>query len=193
MEKDRAMDGRSSSGQRFLGWFWTPLVVVTAAEGQQRSGQIAVSAHGASIVPERPRLSVALWKGNLTRDLTERSGAFAVHLLRDDQDELVYHFGLQSGAILDKFEAIEYSIGVTGAPLLNDCLALFECRVVARMDGGDHTLFLGDVVSSAARSDGAPLWWRDLRLRMPGVYRERWEAMSAANQLASLETMDQFS
>ena len=65
-------------------------MAVTAAFGGVRSGQIAVSVHGASIVPQRPRLTAALWKRNLTHDLVRDSGAFAVHLLSNDQDEVVY-------------------------------------------------------------------------------------------------------
>lgn len=181
---------QSDAGLHFLSWLWTPLVVVTAVADGVRSGQVAVSVHGASIVPQRPRLTVALWKGNLTRDLVERSGAFAVHLLRDDQDALVYHFGLQSGRSVDKFAGLDYETGANGVPLLRDCLAIFECRVVNQMDGGDHTLFLAGVVNSVARGDGAPLWWRDLRRRMPEQQRAAWEAQSAASMRAAAEAMD---
>lgn len=190
MEHEATSENKSISGQRNLSWLWTPLVVVTAATGDARSGQVAVSAHGASIVPERPRISVGLWKGNLTRDLVEQSGAFAVHLLREDQDDLVYHFGLQSGATVDKFRGIDTSVGSTGSPLLRDCLAWFECRVVARMDAGDHSVFLGDVVNSEARSEGGPLWWRDLRPRMPPELRQRWEEQTKKNVATSLKIMD---
>ena len=177
-------------GLHLLSWLWTPIVAVTAAAGRRRSGQIAVSAHGASIVPARPRLTVGLWKRNLTRDLVEESGAFAVHLLRDDQDELVYHLGLQSGHALDKLAALDHDIGVTGTPLLRDCLGVFECRVLNRMDGGDHTVFLGEVVHSGLRGEGMPLWWRDLRARMPAHHRAAWEAKSAADIAHSLQVMD---
>src|SRR5581483_10284520 len=105
-----------------LGLFWTPLVAVTAAHAGRRSGQIAVSVHGASIVPARPRLTAGLWKTNLTRHLVEAGGAFAVHVLRDDQDELVYYLGLQSGRDVDKLAALPHDTGVTGVPLLRDCL-----------------------------------------------------------------------
>ena len=179
-----------TSDSRFLSWLWTPLVVVTASADGRRSGQVAVSAIGASIVPQRPRLSVSLWKGNFTRDLVEQSGAFALHLLRDDQDALVYHFGLQSGRTVDKFAALEHEPGRTGAPLLRDCLALWECRVVATMDAGDHTLFLGEVVQGIVRGDGAPLWWRDLRPRMPEEQLRLWGAKSAADTRLAEETMD---
>jgi flavin reductase (DIM6/NTAB) family NADH-FMN oxidoreductase RutF len=180
-------------GAYLLSWFWTPLAAVTAAAGGRRSGQIAVSVHGASIVAERPRLTVGLWKTNLTYDLVAESGAFAVHLLRDDQDQLVYHLGLQSGRDLDKLAPLDHDTGVTGAPLLRDCLGLFECRVVSRMDCGDHTVFLGDVVHSASRGHGvgAPLWWRDLRARMPTDLLARWNERNAGHIAVSLQAMDQ--
>jgi flavin reductase (DIM6/NTAB) family NADH-FMN oxidoreductase RutF len=173
-----------------LSWLWTPIVAVTAAVGGRSSGQIAVTAHGASIVPARPRLTVALWKPNLTHDLVAASGAFAVHLLRADQDELVYHLGLQSGRDVDKLAALAWEPGITGTPLLLDCLAVWECRVRNRMDAGDHTVFLGDVVHGALRGEGAPLWWRDLRARMPPDRRAAWEAKSAADGAQALRLMD---
>jgi flavin reductase (DIM6/NTAB) family NADH-FMN oxidoreductase RutF len=175
---------------RLLSWFWTPLVVVTSAADGERSGQAAVSVHGASIVPDRPRLTAGLWKGNYTRDLVEQSRVFAVHLLRDDQDDLVYRFGLQSGRDVNKFAGLDCSTGVTGAPLLTDCLAMFECRVVNHMDAGDHTIFLADVVNSLTGSQGRPLWWRDLRERMPPERRAEWDARSAANAQSAAGLMD---
>src|SRR5215216_4460603 len=96
----------SQLAARFLSLLWTPLVAVTSVHEGVRSGQIAVSVHGASIVPQRPRLTAALWKGNLTRDLVAASGAFAVHLLRNDQDDLVYRLGLRSGRDGDKLAGL---------------------------------------------------------------------------------------
>jgi len=179
----------NEAGPHPLSWLWTPLVVVTATADGARSGQIAVTAHGASIVPERPRISVALWKGNFTHDLVERSGRFAVHLLRDDQDELVYHFGLQSGRTVDKFHGIDVELGEHGVPILRDCLAVFECHAINRMDGGDHTLFLADIESSHLRAAGSPLWWRELRRRMPEERRAEWERKSARDAVAAAAQM----
>ncbi len=173
-----------------LSLFWTPIVSVTAAVGGRRSGQIAVSVHGASIVPQRPRLTIGLWKGNLTHELVGASGACAVHLLRADQDQLVYHLGMRSGYDLDKLATLEHSTGDTGAPLLGDCLAVFECRVLNRMDAGDHTVFLAEIVRSEIRGDGDPLWWRDLRARMPADKRAAWDVKSARDAARALRIMD---
>lgn len=176
-------------GARWLSWFWTPLVVVTAAAGGRRSGQVAVSVHGASIVPQYPRLTVGLWKTNFTHDLVRQSGAFAVHLPRDDQDAMVYHFGLQSGRDVDKFATVAHTLGSTGAPLLDDCLGVFECRVAAMMDADDHTIFLGDVLHSESRGEGNPLWWRDLRARMPADLLARWNERNGESVAASLKLL----
>jgi flavin reductase (DIM6/NTAB) family NADH-FMN oxidoreductase RutF len=174
-----------------LGLFWTPLVAVTAAAGGRRGGQIAVSVHGASIVPQRPRFTVGLWKNNFTRDLVLASGAFAVHVLRADQDDLVFHLGLQSARDVDKLATVPHDLGSTGTPLLHDCLGLFECRVLNHMDGGDHTVFLGEVVHSESRSEGAPLWWRDLRARAPADLLAAYTERNAGHIAQSLEVMDQ--
>jgi flavin reductase (NADH) len=170
---------RSARVSSALSWLWSPLVVVTAAFGGRRSGQVAVSVQNASIVPDRPRLIAGLWKGNLTRDLAERSGAFAVHVLRADQDEMIEHFGLQSGHDVDKLSSHEFIVGETGSPLLADCMAVYECRVVNAMDAGDHTVFLGDVVLRREGAAAEPLWWRELRTRLPASWEARWESQSA--------------
>jgi flavin reductase (DIM6/NTAB) family NADH-FMN oxidoreductase RutF len=174
---------------RSLSHFWTPLVAVTSAHEGVRSGQIAVSVHGASIVPQRPRLSAALWKRNLTHDLVKASGVFAVHLLKEDQDELVYRLGLHSGRDGDKLDGLVRGAGVTGCPILTSCLAVYECRTLNTMDGGDMTVFLGEIVSMAGE-EGLPLWWRDLRPRMPTERAVAWERKIAADVEDSLRTMD---
>jgi flavin reductase (DIM6/NTAB) family NADH-FMN oxidoreductase RutF len=184
-------DNRTASeAARSLSYLWTPLAAVTAAHAGVRSGQIAVSVHGASIVPQRPRLTAALWKRNLTHDLVRDSGVFAVHLLREDQDEIVYRLGLRSGRDGDKLDGLLREGGVSGCPLLADCLALYECRLLNAMDGGDMTVFLGEVVAMNG-GEGAPLWWRDLRPRMPAEHAAAWDRKIAADVEDSLGTMDQ--
>ena len=51
----------------------------------------------------------------------------------------------------------EFRIGETGAPVLKHCLAYFECRIADELAGGDHTIFLGEVVDAAVVSEGKPL------------------------------------
>ncbi len=58
------------------------------------------------------------------------------------------------------------------------------------MDGGDHTVFLGEVVHGEGRSDGSPLWWRDLRSRAPQHLLAAWNERNAAHIARSLAIMD---
>src|SRR5262249_13899696 len=133
------------------------------ADGQA-DAQIAVTAGAASILPERPRLIVQLWKSNRTHDLALAAGAFAVHLLGEDQLDLVTRLGHRSGhSEPDKLAELEWRAGATGSPILSDCLAYLDCRVAGTLDGGDMTLFLTDVVDGARVREGPPMTMEWLR------------------------------
>jgi 3-hydroxy-9,10-secoandrosta-1,3,5(10)-triene-9,17-dione monooxygenase reductase component len=56
----------------------------------------------------------------------------------------------------DKFGAIEHTEGLGGAPLMEGCLARFECRSVAHHEGDDHVIIVGEV-ERYDTNEGAPL------------------------------------
>ena len=124
----------------------SPIVAVTSERAGKRNGMILDSAVRASIVPTIPRLSVYVHKFNLSHDLIFETGRFVLHLLREDQLELVHRLGFVSGRTRDKLADVPHRLGRLGAPVLDDCYAHFECRVVNAMDTGSSTCFLGDVV-----------------------------------------------
>ena len=137
---------------------WAPIAIVTASSQGRDNAQAAVSIGGASIVADRPRVVVQLYKTNLTHDLVVESGAFALCFARRDQLDLVHDTGLrQRPQAGDKMAGLAYSKGATGSPVLDDCLGFLDCRVINAMDGGDMTVFLADVVDGGMRSDGEPL------------------------------------
>ena len=90
------------------------------------------------------------------------SGVFAVNLLTSKQEGLSGTFAKSGG---DKFAGMTCEQGNTGAPLLADTLGYLECRIVHTYAGGDHTIFVGEVVATRMR-DGDPL------LYYRGVYRQ---------------------
>lgn len=81
------------------------------------------------------------------------SGVFAVNILAEDQALLSEHFALIHE---EKFAGIDFEIGTLGIPLLCGCLATLECRIRNTADGGDHTIFIGEV-ESAFVTDKRPL------------------------------------
>jgi flavin reductase (DIM6/NTAB) family NADH-FMN oxidoreductase RutF len=56
----------------------------------------------------------------------------------------------------DKFNGVEFSEGLGGAPMFAGCLAQFECRNVAQHEGGDHVIIVGEV-ERFDTADGEPL------------------------------------
>lgn len=124
-----------------------PVAAVTTSAGGRRNGFIVNSAQRASLVPSRPRISLYVSKTNFSHELVWSSGVFGVHLLRNDQWDVIRALGLRSARdVPDKLSNLEVRRGKTGCPMLIDVLAGFECRVINAMDAGGATFFLGDVV-----------------------------------------------
>lgn len=131
--------------------------IVTAAHGGQRFGLVATFVAPASIVPEMPRVIAGIAKTHATWKLIDASGAFAAHLVDESQAELVWRFGLQSSRDVDKFAGLDVDRAVTGSPIVRSALAWVDCRVETRMETGDRTVFLGEVVDGDSRSAARPL------------------------------------
>ena len=56
-----------------------------------------------------------------------------------------------------KFSNIEWRKGKTGAPIIKDCIAWFECEVISSLDPGNHTVFIGKVVAAKTEFENAVL------------------------------------
>jgi len=153
----------------------SPVVAITTSAGGRRNGLIVNSAQRASLVPSVPRLSMYISKTNFSHDLIYASGIFTLHLLRADQFDLIWHLGLQSGRHVDKLASLEIVDGVTGCPILSDCIAGFECRVVNAMDTGASTFFLGDVVNVHEGTQGAVMSSEYFRKNMTEERRQQYE------------------
>ena len=166
-----------------MGLLWSPIAAVSSRWQGQDNAQICLSIGGASIVAERPRVVVQIYKTNHSHEMILGSGAFAINFPRAGQLEWIRDFGLFSGRDCEKLKGVEYSVGETGSPLLADCWGWLDCRVVNAMDGGDMTCFLAEVVDGRTVSHGQPLWWRDARHRIPEDWMRAY-AEKQANEIA---------
>ena len=176
-----------------MGTLWSPLAAVTSHWQGRDNVQMAVAIAAASIVPDRPRVAVQLYKTNLSHDMVLSGGAFALNFLRPDQLDLIGDFGLVSGRERDKLDGVAQTKGMSGSPLLTDCFGYLDCRVINAMDGGDMTCFLAEVVDGKTLSQGEPLWWRDARRKLPPEWLERWENKQSSEIATSRATMDKIS
>jgi flavin reductase (DIM6/NTAB) family NADH-FMN oxidoreductase RutF len=131
--------------------------LVTSQAASQRGGLIATFVNQASIVPEMPRVLVGLAKQHHTWELVEASGAFALHLLAEEQLDLVWRFGLKTGRETNKMEGLILRNGATGSPLLANVLGWLDCRVEAQLDIGDRTVYLAEVLEAEQVHSGTVL------------------------------------
>lgn len=131
--------------------------VVTSAAGGARSGLLATWVMQSSLDPAMPKVSLSLNSQNFTTQLIGQSGTLVLHLLRPDQTDMAWGFGLRSGRETDKFAGLRMTFGVTGAPILADCLASLECRVLRKVEIGDRLCIWSEVLAGRCASTEAPL------------------------------------
>lgn len=117
------------------------------------------------ITSEPPRVAIGLNRNNLTNEYVKSSGVLSICILGQSALDLVRNFGFKSGREVDKFQGVEYTVGLTGAPMIKDCIAYLDCRVDVGLsvDVGTHTLFIADVVDGGLREDVDPMTYAFFR------------------------------
>lgn len=135
-----------------LGNFVTGVTIVTARDAEGRPvGLTANSFNSVSLDPPMVLWSLALNSPNLPA--FRNAKGWAVHILSSDQEDLSNRFAT-SGA--DKFEGLEFDDGPEGAPSIGGCSARFGCKAMFEYEGGDHAIFVGEVVQFD-HGEAAPL------------------------------------
>lgn len=139
--------------------FASGVAVVTARRGREVHG-ITVSAF-VTLSLEPVQVLVSINAGSRLHDMIQESQHFAVNVLREHQRHISHYFASAGRpGCIDEFPEIGSRALVTGAPVIDDCLAHFDCRLATIYPGGDHTIFIGLVVSAAGRA-GEPLLYFD--------------------------------
>ena len=127
--------------------------------GSRRGREMtAMTASWVSQVSERPPyVAVAIRDDRYTHDVVLDSSTFALSVLRDDQVAVATHFAETSGEYHDKLYGIPYGQSPNGSPILLDCLAYLDCRVLDTARAGDHTVFIGEVIAGESYRSDYPL------------------------------------
>ena len=129
------------------------IYVLTTRFEETINGMIASWVSQVSYEP--PLIMVAIHPGRYTHQLLAQSGYFALHILAREQKAFLSRF--KGPVPADKFESIPWKEGVTGSPILADCIGCLECRVRQRLAPGNHTLFIGEVVNAVFNIEKTPL------------------------------------
>jgi flavin reductase (DIM6/NTAB) family NADH-FMN oxidoreductase RutF len=128
--------------RQLLGCFPTGVAVITTTAADGRPAGLTCNSFS-SVSLEPPLVLFSLRKASSLVGAFSDADAFAINILSQRQDALSSRFA--SSKIADKFEGVAWRPGPLGMPIIEDCLASFECSVHARHDAGDHYIFIGEV------------------------------------------------
>lgn len=130
------------------------LYVLTVANGDEVAAGTVNWLSQASFAP--PLVMVGVKVDSRLHDLIERSGAFAVNVLRAGQKDVASAFFGPSQVEDGQISGYAFAPGPeTGAPLLTDLPAWFEARVTDAVKRGDHTVLVAEVVNAGLRDPEA--------------------------------------
>jgi flavin reductase len=138
--------------------FATGVTVVAARHGPLLAGMTANAVASISVDP--PLMMASIARKAETHGAVIGSHAFAISVLAEDQQAVAECFAQPTTAAkLTRFCDAAWHEAETGSPILEGALAYFDCRLVSRYDGGDHTIMIGEIVAAAFREDARPLLW----------------------------------
>ncbi|MDQ4075848.1 MAG: flavin reductase family protein [Chloroflexota bacterium] len=151
--------------KRAMAQFATGVTIVATMADDKPVGITANAFCSVSLEPFL--VLVCVDKQLYTHEKIERSGVYAVSILSLEQmewaDRFAGRYPEMSNLTANRFEGIDYRTATTGAPIIPGCLAWVDCEVRHSYDGGDHTIFVGEVVAGAMEEDEEPLLYFESR------------------------------
>jgi flavin reductase (DIM6/NTAB) family NADH-FMN oxidoreductase RutF len=142
------------------------LYVLTAESGADTAAATVNWVTQTSFAP--PLVAVGVKADSHVHAVIKQANAFALNVLGKGQDAVAYTFFKPAERQGSTISGQPYRAGHAGAPVLTNAPAFVECRLVATVEKGDHSLFVGEVVDAGVakppegRADEATLWLRDL-------------------------------
>ena len=145
-----AIDGRDL--RNAMGLFATGVTIITTKDASGKPFGLTANAFS-SLSLDPPMLLICVDKGVDCYACFDESKVFAVNFLSLTQEELSTRFATKG---IEKFEGLSYRVGELGVALLDGALAHFECTVAHAHEGGDHTIYVGEV-QKLVTMEGDPL------------------------------------
>ncbi|MEY3786654.1 MAG: hypothetical protein RLZ75_861 [Pseudomonadota bacterium] len=99
-------------------------------------------------------LAISINPEHYSYQLLQAGGVCTVNVLGQEQYAIAEHFGHSDK---DKMVGFQWHIDKTGAPILSESLAYFDCEVSHYSDAGDHKIAICKVISAARLNEGCPL------------------------------------
>ena len=132
--------------------FASGVTVVSTKDADGKLHGITVSAF-CSVSLSPPMVLICIEKMTTSHHAFEESGVFVVNILNETQSWVSEKF---ADPLTDKFEGVDFTLGLEGVPILDNVLASLECRITFSYHGGDHSIFVGQV-ENVKVGEGEPL------------------------------------
>jgi flavin reductase (DIM6/NTAB) family NADH-FMN oxidoreductase RutF len=145
----------SLTQRRIMGQFASGVTVVTAYLEGDIQGMTANAVTSLSLKP--PLILVAVDKTAAMNATLRASRCFAINILTERQEELSRRFAMRGPKEVSDLNWIH---AVSGAPILADALAYVDCRLAEILPGGDHDIFVGEILAGDSRDDSPLLYFR---------------------------------
>jgi flavin reductase (DIM6/NTAB) family NADH-FMN oxidoreductase RutF len=139
-----------------LGRFASGVTVLTTRDASGMDHGMTVSAF-CSLSLQPPLVLACIERTTEMHPVLGAASHFVINILSERQEALSRRF---SERIQDRFEGIGFQRGITGAPLLDDVVATLECSLREKHDGGDHDIFVGEVIAGEAHGGRPLLYYR---------------------------------
>ena len=128
------------------------LYIITVTNSGKKNAMLASWVSQVSFDP--PQIMVAVKKSRLTHTMLTSADGFGLMVVQKGKEkELMAYKGDDPER---KFAGRNVTVGKSGAPLLAEYLSTFDLKIVDRVDVGDHTLFVGEVLFAEVTSKGTP-------------------------------------
>lgn len=140
LEKAPLSEDDSLSYRKGLSQWATGVAIVAMRDNKGHRFGLTINSF-ASLSLNPPLVLWSLDKSAESMSAFEQKGPFNISILSDDQQELALKFASQE----ERFRDTPCYTGNNGAPIIENCVAFFECDHHSAIDGGDHILFIGRV------------------------------------------------
>jgi len=131
--------------------FASGVTIVTTEHDGKPFGMTVAAFSSLSLHP--PLVLICIEKGIKTHEAIAAAGKFGVSILSDAQTDVSNRFASRGD---DKFAGIASHRGESGVPLIDGAITTLECTLREQLPGGDHTIFVGEVVAIGT-AEGTPL------------------------------------
>lgn len=143
----------SRAFRQALGHFPTGVAIVTTRTPEGRPVGLTINSFS-SLSLDPPLILWSLANQSNSLEIFENCEYFAINVINQSQTEAA--LGFANPQIEDKFSLVSHVDGEGSVPLIDDCVATFVCKNHCQYEGGDHQLFIGEVINHSTLTEHEP-------------------------------------